>query len=151
MKTCCCCKQTKPTTEFSKNRRRKDGLQTECKFCKNNAARKRHAEHPEIGRAYTKKFHQKNPDFSWACTMRRRYGLSVYQFYELLSRQDHACAICLSKTAGGHGRFHIDHDHTNGKIRGLLCHHCNTILGHAKDNAETLRRATAYLENASLK
>ncbi len=145
MKQCCVCKQAKDLSSFSKNRARYDGLQTECRECKNAASRRRHAENPEIGRAYTKKFHQKNPDFSWACTMRRKYGLSTYQFFELLKAQEYSCAICFSKAPGGRGRFHVDHDHATGQIRGLLCHRCNTILGHAKDNPDTLLRAATYL------
>ena len=146
MKKCQKCGETKELSLFAKNKARKDGLQTQCRTCMNDASRRKYAEHPEICRSYTKRFHEKNPDFSWASTMRRRYGITVHQFFELLAKQDYSCAVCLSKQPGGHGRFHVDHDHGNGKIRGLLCHGCNTILGHAKDNTETLRQAAAYLE-----
>lgn len=40
---------------------------------------------------------------------------------------------------------HIDHCHTTGKIRGVLCHHCNRMLGGARDNPETLAKAIEYL------
>ena len=40
----------------------------------------------------------------------------------------------------------IDHDHTTGKVRGMLCHDCNTSLGKFRDNPDILRKAADYLE-----
>ena len=42
--------------------------------------------------------------------------------------------------------FFIDHDHTTKKVRGLLCLWCNTVIGFAKDNIETLKNAITYLK-----
>ncbi|MCK9459672.1 MAG: endonuclease VII domain-containing protein [Proteobacteria bacterium] len=44
----------------------------------------------------------------------------------------------------------IDHDHTTGNVRGVICHHCNVMLGHAQDNVDTLINAIKYL-NGELK
>ena len=68
------------------------------------------------------------------------------------------CAICGSAETKGqgskHGQFSVDHDHSCcpdrtkscGKcVRGLLCNHCNVILGFAKDNPDLLIAAAAYL------
>jgi hypothetical protein len=41
----------------------------------------------------------------------------------------------------------VDHDHNTGAVRGLLCHSCNTGLGHLGDSVETLARALDYLQN----
>jgi hypothetical protein len=51
------------------------------------------------------------------------------------------CDIC-----GGTNRICYDHNHKTGAFRGWLCHHCNLILGHAKDSAELLRKLAKYLE-----
>lgn len=45
--------------------------------------------------------------------------------------------------------LHVDHDHETGLIRGLLCHHCNTLLGHAKDSVDVLEAAIVYLKSRS--
>lgn len=54
------------------------------------------------------------------------------------------CDVCGTELVG---RFrHVDHDHDTGVIRGVLCHSCNTTLGHCKDDPSLLRRLADYLE-----
>jgi hypothetical protein len=55
--------------------------------------------------------------------------------------QENKCWICESKTS-----LVVDHDHSTGKVRGLLCSLCNTSLGGFKDNIESLKKAIEYLE-----
>jgi len=50
------------------------------------------------------------------------------------------CVIC-----GSDGKLVVDHDHVTGKIRGMLCNHCNRGLGHFRDNPELLEFAAQYL------
>lgn len=82
--------------------------------------------------------------------LRARYGLSLDEYERLLLSQGGCCAICSSSDAGGRGRFHVDHDHNTGAIRGLLCHHCNTGLGAFADDTERLIAAATYLEKSWL-
>jgi hypothetical protein len=42
----------------------------------------------------------------------------------------------------------LDHDHATGKFRGILCFHCNTVLGKVKDSTETLQNMISYLNRA---
>lgn len=72
------------------------------------------------------------------------YGITTDQYDALLAAQDNRCAICRVDTPGGKG-WHVDHDHTTGAVRGLLCGHCNLGLGHFDDDAERLRAAIAYI------
>lgn len=66
----------------------------------------------------------------------------------LLEAQDNRCAICGTDEPGGRGDgFVVDHCHSTGRIRGLLCSACNTGLGLFKDNAETLAKAIKYLKD----
>ena len=60
---------------------------------------------------------------------------------ELLAQQEGRCAICLVAEA-----IHIDHDHVDGRIRGMLCFPCNAALGQFGDDVDTVRRAADYLE-----
>ena len=75
----------------------------------------------------------------------RVYGLRLWQFFDMLVEQDFKCLICGATLNGG-SKTHIDHSHTSGAVRGLLCHICNHGLGVFKDNPDTLRKAAAYLE-----
>jgi len=75
------------------------------------------------------------------------YGLSEEMFQELLTAQDGACAICRStEWPGKNNAPHVDHCHTTGAVRGLLCGRCNVGLGQFKDDVQRLRAAIAYLE-----
>jgi hypothetical protein len=73
------------------------------------------------------------------------YGLSKDDYESLLTQQNYSCAICSTTSAGGRGSWHVDHDHITGKVRGLLCHCCNTGLGLFKDSQELLLKAKDYL------
>ena len=70
------------------------------------------------------------------------YNLSLDDFNDLLESQNHRCAICGK--AFVHTPF-VDHDHATGQVRGLLCRHCNVILGMAGDSCEILKNAFNYL------
>ncbi|WP_078855054.1 endonuclease VII domain-containing protein [Streptomyces sp. NRRL F-5135] len=70
----------------------------------------------------------------------RRYGLTIYQFRELVENHGEACAIC-----GTNVKLHIDHCHATGKVRGLLCQNCNFGLGNFSDDISRMLRAIGYL------
>lgn len=75
----------------------------------------------------------------------KKYNLTLMDYDSLLIKQGYSCGICLEKDPGGKGRWHIDHDHLTNKVRGLLCHNCNTALGGFKDSVGNLQRAINYL------
>ncbi len=64
---------------------------------------------------------------------------------QLIIRQDGCCIICGQPEKELNMRLSIDHCHTTGHIRGLLCHRCNFLLGFAKDNLYILQAAIDYL------
>lgn len=76
--------------------------------------------------------------------MMRIYGLSVAEYESLLVSQKNQCLICGNEMV----RPHIDHCHSTGKVRGLLCMSCNTGLGMFRDDITLLLKAMAYLNNA---
>lgn len=79
-----------------------------------------------------------------------RYGLTLDQYAELLRKQRGVCAICGEPETlvrkGTLCQLTIDHDHTTGQVRGLLCNNCNRAIGLLKDSPEHLRTAAEYLE-----
>jgi hypothetical protein len=82
--------------------------------------------------------------------LRREFGLSPGQYAALLAAQDGGCAIC-GATEPGKGRYmHVDHCHSNGGVRGLLCASCNLGLGKFKDDTDVLARAIDYLNRHRL-
>ena len=68
------------------------------------------------------------------------YGITLDEYNSKLENQGNGCAICGIKIPGGRGtHFYVDHNHTTGKVRDLLCHNCNFILGYAKEDIDILR------------
>lgn len=79
--------------------------------------------------------------------LRKTYGLTPAQFEAMLEAQNGKCAICGKEAPNHHKkRLNVDHCHTVGTIRGLLCDACNRGLGLFKDDLDLLRKAIAYLE-----
>ena len=75
-----------------------------------------------------------------------RYGIDEVEWKRMFDAQLGRCAICGSKDPkGNHGVFHVDHCHTTGKVRGLLCDTCNRGLGMFYDNTNILKSAIEYL------
>ena len=81
--------------------------------------------------------------------MFKTFGMTMDDYDEMLSNQNMGCKICNTKVPRGQGRFHIDHCHTTGKIRGLLCSKCNVGLGQFDDNIGKLNNAIRYLTDAA--
>ena len=74
------------------------------------------------------------------------HGITLEQYDALFISQGCGCAVCGGKGWTEKSRMPVDHDHETGKIRGILCDSCNTMLGLAKDNQDILRMLIAYLE-----
>ncbi len=78
------------------------------------------------------------------------YGLTVEQYDDILIQQNCVCAICgKPEKSSSKGVLSIDHDHTTGKVRGLLCDTCNSGLGHFYDSIDLLQGAMLYLKQHS--
>jgi hypothetical protein len=69
--------------------------------------------------------------------------LTEAQYIDLSAKQNNCCAICHVKV---NGPLHMDHNHSTGKFRGLLCGSCNRALDLFHDNVQSLRNAIVYLE-----
>lgn len=85
----------------------------------------------------------------------RVYGMAFRHYSKLFLKQGRRCAICKKKSANPTLEdskpfdLFVDHCHRRGKVRGLICGPCNSMLGFARDNVDTLQNAIAYLQIAA--
>jgi hypothetical protein len=135
MKNCAKCKKDKDTSEFGKRSSSKDGLHTWCKLCLNVYRNNYNANNKEKLAARQRRAH-----------LKREYGITPEEYDTMLFLQDGKCAICGKGEPGERfNRFHVDHNHVNGIVRGLLCGACNKGMGCFKDDPKLLRLAMEYL------
>lgn len=112
---CTECREYKKWTDFAADSGSKHGYATKCKACR---------------ATYHRTYH-----------MAKTYGLSSEQYQEMYDAQNGQCPICL----GSFPTLVIDHCHTTGEVRGLLCSLCNTGIGGLRDDTDNMRRAIKYL------
>ena len=111
-------------------------------------------ESKETWAAYMRDFRKRNPDACKRSDLKKRFGISLETFNEMKQIQNHVCAICGNpETAIDHRTkklrdLAVDHCHTTGNIRGLLCTRCNTAIGLLQDDVDLLAKAISYLAGA---
>lgn len=87
-------------------------------------------------------------------SLAEKFGMTMEDEAVMLAAQGGVCAVCggyEKKTDARSQKQHtlsIDHCHTTGKVRGILCSHCNRAIGLLGDDPATLRRAADYLERS---
>jgi SLT domain-containing protein len=146
------------TNHASYLRRREKVLATNARYKKTHQtmvlakAAQRYQEKKEEIKAYTREYNRRNKAIiapkKQIAARKQRYGLSDEAFKEMLLQQNYSCALCGGVSAAKRS-LAVDHDHTSGKVRKLLCALCNLGLGHAKDSPEVIRLAALYLERHS--
>ena len=91
-----------------------------------------------------------NRDKEIDIALRYLYGITLAERDAMLVAQDNRCAICRSEDPGNKHGWYVDHDHTTGTVRGILCHPCNHGLGGFKDNQDNLAAAILYLQKSEV-
>ena len=81
--------------------------------------------------------------------LKANFGITIEEYDEMLYWQGGCCAICAKPQDTFVRKFAVDHNHTTGKIRGLLCVNCNTAIGKLDDDVVLLERAISYLERSN--
>lgn len=130
-KVCCSCKIEKDFTEFNKNKKGKLGVHSRCRDCTKQVSK-------EIYKRLGKNWYLKST-----------YGITEEDLKQLHEDQLGKCAICYTPIELSERTKRsacVDHCHITGKVRGLLCNHCNRGLGMFRDNIENLRFAIEYLQ-----
>lgn len=132
MKMCSRCKENKDVKEFfvSRSSRAKDGLHNVCRSC---------------SREYGRQWYLKNKSEKDGLVLKSKFGITNDDYLTMLKEQKNCCAICGVHNDEVKKRLVVDHDHTTGEVRGLLCHNCNVGLGNFKDEIKILKSAITYL------
>jgi hypothetical protein len=125
-KVCTRCGKRKLKDQFTAHSGRRDGLQSRCRVC--------------VNEANNAAWHGYKRQDRMDIVRRHKYGLEPDDYRNMLKKQKRCCAICGEKTV-----LVVDHDHQTGVVRGLLCHPCNKGIGHLKDDPEIVTKALAYL------
>ena len=164
MKVCTKCKEEKDLDSFHKHLKGKDGLTSSCKSCIKEYNIKYYQANSEKIAASNKEYYQANPEKIAARNKeyyqankasieetkrdwyyKKNYGISLDDYNLMLEEQDNCCAICKKHSSENSTVLHVDHCHETGEVRGLLCYKCNSVLGYAKDDIQTLLTAVDYL------
>ncbi len=125
---CTKCGEAKHASEFHRQRNRKHGHHSWCKTCYNLYAR-------------TIRNKRVAPKTRRGWNLSTRYNLTHADVEKMLADQGSLCGICAEALPE---RYHIDHCHSTGKVRGILCHRCNLKLTMVEDE-KLLASALAYL------
>jgi hypothetical protein len=108
-------------------------------------SKKWHKEHREQANMRRKKFAKEHQEERWANNLKVKFGITPVDYNKLLMEQKDRCAGCLRHKSKFKRKLAVDHDHKTGRVRGLLCPGCNTLLGHIKDDPDVLKRLIKYL------
>lgn len=156
-RTCTKCNTEKPLTSefFTKDKYDKSGFTYRCSKCRNLASYEWNRLNKEKVKAANLKNQDKRKAFynspegiisSRKAHLKRNFGLTLEDYEKMSEEQNHKCQIC------GRGEMNyknkvlcVDHNHTTGKIRGLLCGLCNSGLGKFLENKELLLNAIKYI------
>lgn len=98
---------------------------------------------PEANREYQKKWSDRNKLQRKSAALEKRYGITLGDKEFMRERQGNRCAICKKPFER---EPHVDHCHSTGRVRGLLCYPCNAGLGYFKDSLELFSSAMSYLQ-----
>lgn len=130
LRTCRRCGQEKSATDFADRWSRHV-----CKSCYSKMGNEWSHRNPEASARHKRNHH-----------LLHRFGITLAEAEQMLADQDGRCTICREpiKDARGYNP-HVDHDHVTGKVRGILCFHCNAGLGQFHDDCALLQAAIEYL------
>jgi hypothetical protein len=138
MKQCSSCGTKKSRHQFSKQPGKK--LQSSiCRSCKNKKPTK------EAKAVYQKTL----ATIRDLRVITKKFGLTEEDYFRMEKEQRGVCAICKAPCTSGR-RLAVDHNHTTGKVRGLLCLRCNFGIGYFEENLNIIGNAMKYLRKHNL-
>ena len=176
--SCSACKGEFPTSCFHKATKTTRGYQYKCKACvsaddktthrmayqrvkvaewrgnnpeKRKEQKQRHYEkHKDRIDQRAKDWYYNNKDRHTSSALLRKYGITLDQYNLMRAQQNYCCAICNDQEDSVEKKMFVDHNHTTGKIRKLLCTKCNVGIGMLKDSPDIMERAAKYLRESNV-
>lgn len=145
-KICSVCKKDKDIEDFHFNDLEKGTRKSKCKTCQADYIKKYKSRDPEKLKDIWRKASRRyiNYDIRRNKTL-KKYGLDINSYNKIYDDQNGKCKICSDKI-----NLCVDHCHSTGKVRGLLCNFCNTGLGSFKNNELFLLNAIEYIKNSKI-
>lgn len=157
---CSDCKIKKSMDDFTRDKNDPSGRTYNCKICRALKYKAYRLANPEKVKQTNLKNTEKRKLFysseegkkcSRKAHLKRMYKISIEDYENKLTEQNHKCAICNQEnTYDRYGVLAVDHCHVTNKIRGLLCYKCNVGLGNFNDNIQLLNSAINYLTKYKL-
>lgn len=161
MKRCTKCGSTKPLDDFYRMAGMRDGHRNECKACNLAAQAARNRANPQRNRDRVRQWQREHPDrvaekaaeyrasgrkaiSNRKSHLKRRFGLTIEMYDQMLAQQGGVCRLCGRPPAPDRS-LHVDHDHSTGRVRSLLCFTCNNALGDFEDDPVRLMAAASYV------
>lgn len=121
MKSCtnpkCEQQNPQPLISYYKDKSQSSGLSCWCKSCKKKY-------HNKQAKEWAKKNKEKVKEYARIRNL-KKYNLTIESYDAMLASQNNQCRICKVNQSTQKTRFAVDHCHTTGKVRGLLCRICN--------------------------
>lgn len=161
MKRCKKCGELKPIELFYRAADMRDGRRNDCMACNLAANRRRYLADPAVAIARVQRWQQSNRDRvnesqrkrrsdpeakrrERAGHLMRKYGMTIEQYDSMLADQGGGCFIC-GRPPREDISLHVDHDHSTGKVRGILCFCCNNALADFQEDPQLLIKAAGYV------
>ena len=135
-KICTKCGISKPISEFYKDKQKPTGYRPDCKSC---------------NKKQCANWAKNNKERHYGYDIKRKYGINLAQYKQLLESQKNRCAICGKHEYEFKTRFHVDHSHQTGEVRALLCVNCNHGVGAFFEDTKLLQKALNYIKKHGTK
>jgi hypothetical protein len=160
MKSCsnASCTETNPQSLDNFYTRENGKIKSRCKVCEKIKGKLYRIKYPEKNKEKWERWKQNNPiKFQetrklYDSTIKRdkelqmKYGISLEQYNNMKIQQEYKCYICQRHEKEFKRSLAVDHCHKTGKVRALLCGHCNAALGNFYDSVELVEKAKQYLD-----
>lgn len=150
-KVCKNCKEEKLIENFRLQNKESHIYECYCRKCKNRMRQLRRQKGWKRGIPKKKLSYEQQHDRN----LKRKFNISREQYLQMVEAQNNLCKICgnpettLSKGKDKIIALAVDHCHTTGEVRGLLCNSCNAALGNFKDRSDLLQAAINYLKETN--